>query len=114
MGRLALPRAVPSRGKKGRKDNCQGIWLLPRSRPHPQPSRRPPLRENEAVTPAPTPKTDPETGARVYHAVADANDLRVAIERTPCTDVMSGKPFATTVTVTLNGQTYGGCGEAHP
>ncbi len=70
------------------------------------------LGEREAVTPAPQPEIDPAKGARVYHAVTEANDLRVAIEPAPCSDVMSGKPFETTVTVTLNGQTYHGCGES--
>ncbi len=64
----------------------------------------------DAVTPVPEPVTNRESGARSYHAVTEANDLRVIIEPTPCTDAMSGKPFETTVTITLNGQTYRGCG----
>lgn len=70
------------------------------------------LGEREAVAPAPVPGIDPENGASIYHAVTEANDLRVAIEPVPCADVMSGKPFEATVTVTLNGQTYHGCGES--
>ena len=70
------------------------------------------LGQREAATPAPVPKIDPVSGSSVYHAVTEANDLRVAIEPTRCADVMSGKPFEKTVTVTLNGQTYRGCGEA--
>lgn len=69
------------------------------------------LGEREAVTPDPGPEIDPETAATVYHAVTEANDLRVVIEPTPCTDVMSGKAFQNTVKVTLNAQTYDGCGE---
>jgi hypothetical protein len=68
----------------------------------------------DAVTPTPGPATDPQTGARTYHAITEANDLRAVIEPTPCTDVMSGKPFATTVTVTLNGQRFHGCGGVRP
>lgn len=61
--------------------------------------------------PASAPGIDPANGASVYHAVTEANDLCVVIASTPCTDIMSGRPFETTVTVTLNGQTYHGCGE---
>ena len=68
--------------------------------------------KTEVVTPMPMPKIDLKTGTKVYHAVTEANDLRVVIEPTSCTDVMSGKPFEATVTVTLYGQTYHGCGEA--
>jgi uncharacterized membrane protein len=68
----------------------------------------------DVVTPVPGPMIDRVTGARVFHATTEANDLRVVIEATPCADVMSGKQFETTVTVTLNGRTYRGCGEALP
>lgn len=66
--------------------------------------------EPDVVTPVPRPTTDRVTGTRVFHATTEATDLRVVIEPTPCTDVMSGKPFETTVTVTLNQQVYHGCG----
>jgi hypothetical protein len=68
----------------------------------------------DAMTPVPMPKIDPETGARVYQAITEATELRVVIEPVPCTDVMSGNPFETTVTVTFNGRTYHGCGGALP
>lgn len=64
----------------------------------------------DVVTPVPRPTTDRVTGARVLHATTEANDLRVVIESAQCTDIMSGKPFETTVTVTLNKQAYHGCG----
>lgn len=64
----------------------------------------------DVVTPAPRDTTDPVTGARVFHATTEATDLRVVIEPTPCTDVMSGKLFETTVAVTLNKHIYHGCG----
>lgn len=66
----------------------------------------------EAATPAPVPKIDRAIGVSVYHAVTEANELRVVIEPTRCADVMSAKPFEKTVIVTLNGQTYCGCGES--
>lgn len=68
----------------------------------------------DVVTPAPNPTIAPQTGARIYHAITEANDLRVVIEPIPCTDVMSGNPFEATVTVTLNGHTYHGCGAEIP
>lgn len=68
------------------------------------------LGEREAHTPVPPPVTDQATGAVVYHAVTEANDLRVRIEPAPCTDSMSGFAYETTVTVTLNGDDYSGCG----
>jgi uncharacterized membrane protein len=64
----------------------------------------------KAVTPVPARKTDPRTDAQTYHAVTEANDLLVVIEKKPCTDSMSGKTFPKTVSVTLNGKTYEGCG----
>ena len=70
--------------------------------------------ESRAVTPAPRPETDAETGARTYRAVTEASDLRVTIAPTACTDAMSGKPFETTVTVTLNDTAYHGCGGPLP
>ncbi len=66
--------------------------------------------EREAYAPVPRPEIDPATGTVVYHAVTEAHDLGVTIERTPCVDVMSGAAHETTVTVTLNGETYRGCG----
>jgi hypothetical protein len=65
--------------------------------------------EHRAVTPAPTPTTDPSS-VQTYHAITEANDLRIVIEPKPCADSMSGQPFPATVTVTLNGETYRGCG----
>ncbi len=67
------------------------------------------LGERQAVTPDP----GAEVGAgdaRTYHAVTEANDLHVVVAPKPCTDVMSGNRFPSTVTVTLNGQKYDGCG----
>jgi uncharacterized membrane protein len=49
-------------------------------------------------------------GARVWHVKNDTTDLQVAVTTAACEDVMSGKPYPSTVTVTLNGQVYRGCG----
>lgn len=64
--------------------------------------------ERDATTPAPRPSR--EDGATVYHAATDAHDLRVVVEERPCSDVMSGLPFPDTVTVTIDGRSYRGCG----
>ncbi len=64
----------------------------------------------DVVMPVPAPTTDPASGTLVYHAVTQANDLQVLIVPKPCTDAMSGRRFATTVTVTLDHETYHGCG----
>ncbi len=64
-----------------------------------------------AVTPAPKVLVDSSSGRRTYHAVSEANDLNVVIVPVPCNDSMSGKPFPSTVSVTLNGRTFRGCGE---
>ncbi len=64
-----------------------------------------------AVTPAPAAHLDSGSGTRTYHAVTEANDLRVVIVPVACTDSMSGRPFPATVSVTLNGRTFRGCGE---
>ena len=67
------------------------------------------LGDRVVVTPDPGAQIT-ANGTRTYHAVTEANNLRVLVAPQACTDVMSGKPFPNTVTVTLNGQTYHGCG----
>ena len=64
-----------------------------------------------AVTPASRALVNSSTGTRTYHAVTKANDLRVVIVPVACTDSMSGRAFPATVSVTLNGRTFRGCGE---
>lgn len=64
-----------------------------------------------AVTPAPRTQLDAQTGTRTLHAQTEANDLRVEIVPVACSDAMSGRAFTATVTVTLNGRTFRGCGE---
>ena len=67
-----------------------------------------------AVTPVPPAETDSTTGARTYRAAAGARDLQVLIEPTACNDAMSGESYETTVTVTLDGREYHGCGGPLP
>jgi uncharacterized membrane protein len=66
-----------------------------------------------AVAPVPRVETDSATGARTYHAMG-ARDLRVLIQPTACIDAMSGEPYETTVTITLDGREYHGCGGPLP
>ncbi len=68
--------------------------------------------KNSAVTPAARAQVDARTGTRSFHAVTEANDLRVEIVPVACQDSMSGKSFPATVTVTLNDRSYRGCGES--
>jgi len=68
--------------------------------------------KGSAVTPAARARVDARTGTRTFHAVTEANDLRVEIVPVACQDSMSGKPFPATVTVTLNDRSFRGCGES--
>jgi len=64
-----------------------------------------------AITPAAPVQVDSSSGTRTYHAVSGGTDLRIVIVPVRCEDSMSGRPFAATVTVTLNGRAFRGCGE---
>ena len=64
-----------------------------------------------AVTPASRAQVDSGSGTLTYRAATEANDLRVVIVPVACTDSMSGRSFPATVSVTLNGRTFRGCGE---
>ena len=67
--------------------------------------------KSTAVTPAARAQVNSSTGTRTYHAAAEGNDLRVEIVPVRCTDAMSGREFPATVSVTLNGRSFRGCGE---
>lgn len=66
--------------------------------------------EREVTMPTPAPIEDDSARHTTYRARTDAHDLRVTIENATCTDAMSGALFPTTVTVTLDGTAYRGCG----
>jgi heat shock protein HslJ/uncharacterized membrane protein len=68
--------------------------------------------KGSAVTPAARAQLDAKTGTRTFHATTGSDDLRVEIVPVACEDSMSGRAFAATVTVTLNGRTFRGCGES--
>jgi len=64
-----------------------------------------------AITPAPRLQVDTKTGTQTFHAKTEASDLRLEIVPVRCEDAGSGKSWSTTVTVTLNGRSFRGCGE---
>jgi uncharacterized membrane protein len=68
--------------------------------------------KGSVVTPAARAQVDARTGTRTFHAVTEANDLRVEIVPVGCQDSMSGKSFPATVTVSLNDRSFRGCGES--
>ncbi|HET7622768.1 MAG TPA: hypothetical protein VFK39_12765 [Gemmatimonadaceae bacterium] len=55
-------------------------------------------------------KPDSSYGSRTYELTASGHHLRAVIEEKPCNDSMSGRAFANTVSVTVDGQEYTGCG----
>jgi heat shock protein HslJ/uncharacterized membrane protein len=67
--------------------------------------------KGSAVTPAGRGDLDARTGTRTFRAASGTNDLRVEIVPVACNDAMSGRAFPATVTVTLNGRAFRGCGE---
>ena len=66
--------------------------------------------EQEVVVPASAPESGEATGITTYHAVGETYDLCVVLDETTCTDAMSGFTYEVTVTVTLGGDTFQGCG----
>lgn len=64
--------------------------------------------ERSATVSAGAPET--EAGRRIYTGTNGADSLRVVIDNTPCSDVMSGEPFPATVEVSINGRVLMGCG----
>lgn len=67
--------------------------------------------EQDAYVPIPSPTSDP-VGRVIYHAITEASDLLLSIEPGPCVADGSGRTLPSTVVVTLNGQTFRGCGDS--
>ena len=55
-------------------------------------------------------KPDSSMARRSYDITASSHHLTAVIEEKPCSDSMSGRAFVATVTVTVDGQEYTGCG----
>ena len=51
-----------------------------------------------------------EGATTTYRSLADDGEIVAVIERSPCTDSMSGEAFEATATVMFGGTTYRGCG----
>lgn len=63
-----------------------------------------------AVAPNPGAVADADPAVRRWDAVTEAHTLAVRVEDRACTDIMSGETFPATVSVTLDGREYRGCG----
>lgn len=61
---------------------------------------------------ASTPKstTSDENNTTEYHIQKEEQELNITIADTSCTDSMNGMEFPKTVTITVDGNTYRGCG----
>jgi uncharacterized membrane protein len=59
---------------------------------------------------APQPQPNMLSGGLVYQTSAQGQPLRVEVLNTPCQDVMSGFLYPDTVTITIAGAAYKGCG----
>jgi uncharacterized membrane protein len=66
---------------------------------------------SSVVAPSARAQVDARTGTQTYRARTESSDLRVEVVPVRCEDSMSGRPFTATVTVTLDAQTFRGCGE---
>jgi putative lipoprotein len=55
-------------------------------------------------------KPDSSDGRSVYEITASGHHFTSVIEQKPCSDSMSGRAFVATVTVTIDGKEYTGCG----
>jgi len=58
------------------------------------------------------PKAEKNDNQITYNVHANTHNLKVAIKDKPCNDSMSGFRFPKSVTVTLDGNTYHGCGRS--
>ncbi|WP_176466210.1 MliC family protein [Aliifodinibius salipaludis] len=66
--------------------------------------------EDTLIVESPEPEADSQDKRTVYRAESAQQTLELVIEDTPCTDIMSGFDFPQTVRVTVDGETYRGCG----
>ena len=60
----------------------------------------------------PAPFSDQQARKTTYRVDDGGHNLTIVIEGRPCLDTMSGDAFESTVTVTLDGKNYRGCGRA--
>ena len=60
----------------------------------------------------PEPESDAKTRTGTYRVRNSEHTIEVVIFGQPCRDTMRGDAFESTVTVTLDGRSYNGCGKA--
>jgi putative lipoprotein len=68
--------------------------------------------QDTVYTPVPDPQIDKRQGQTIYRAETKAHNLTLEISDSSCTDSMSGFEFPSTVSITVNGETYRGCGRS--
>lgn len=56
------------------------------------------------------PEVDASAGRTVYRLETEAHRVTIVIDDEPCRDAMSGWPYETTVSMTLDNREYRGCG----
>lgn len=64
--------------------------------------------QDTLITPVPDPQKEQQR--IIYRAKTEDHELNIEITDQSCTDSMSGFEFPSTVSVTINGETYKGCG----
>ncbi|MGH7570513.1 MAG: MliC family protein [Gemmatimonadota bacterium] len=60
--------------------------------------------------PSVEPEVNRSAGQTIYRIETDANGVTIVIEDEPCRDGMSGWPYEASVSLTLDGRDYQGCG----
>jgi uncharacterized membrane protein len=64
--------------------------------------------EKKITAPATAPRDS--AGVTIYAVTTEQHRLTISIRRLVCHDAMSGEEMTHTVTLTLDGQSYQGCG----
>ena len=62
------------------------------------------------IVTAPVARSTTGTGATRWRGTARPGDLRLRARDVPCRDTMSGRAYPATVLLTIDGETYEGCG----
>ena len=68
------------------------------------------LDDGARIVTAPVVQSQTGTGATRWRGTARPGDLRLRARDVPCRDTMSGRAYPATVLLTIDGETYEGCG----
>jgi putative lipoprotein len=68
--------------------------------------------EERIIAPTPEPVRGPGSGMTYHVRSSEGRELTIRLEGRPCTDMMSGEKFETTVTVILESRELRGCGQS--